>query len=100
MLHCLVMATCHDFTPSTLPSSSTTHTLAFSPRPPTQIGAEYGSGRMVTSQIKDALIAVLVPMVEAHQAARKGVTDDVVKAFMAVRPLEFEARTPAQKPAV
>lgn len=44
---------------------------------------------MLTSEIKQRLIDVLVPMVEAHQAARKRVTDDVVRLFMSVRELTF-----------
>jgi tryptophanyl-tRNA synthetase len=47
---------------------------------------------MLTGEVKAALVDVLVPMVEAHQAARAKVTDDVVKQFMAVRPLEFGGR--------
>lgn len=54
-----------------------------------QIGEEYRSGRMLTSEIKQILIDTLVPMVVAHQEARKKVTDDVVKHFMSVRPLQL-----------
>jgi tryptophanyl-tRNA synthetase len=54
-----------------------------------QIATEYGAGRMLTSQVKQRLIDVLVPMVEKHKAARAAVTDDIVKRFMSVRPLEF-----------
>ena len=54
-----------------------------------QIGEDYSSGRMVTSEIKARLIDVLVPMVVSHQAARKHVTDEVVREFMSVRPLQF-----------
>ena len=62
-----------------------THTHTF----PLQIGAEYGAGRMLTSEVKACLVGVLVPMVEAHQAARRAVTDEVVKTFMTPRPLDF-----------
>lgn len=58
------------------------------PIPPWQIGREYASGRMLTGEIKGELIAVLVEMVERHNAARALVTDDVVDAFMAVRPMD------------
>ena len=58
------------------------------PPHPTQIGREYASGRMLTGEIKGELIAVLVEMVERHKAARELVTDDVVDAFMAVRPMD------------
>ena len=44
---------------------------------------------MLTGEVKAALINVLAPMVEKHQAARKTATDDVVRHFMAVRELKF-----------
>ncbi len=50
-----------------------------------RIRVEYSSGRMTTSQIKQELINVLVPMVLEFQQSRARVTDDMVKAFMAVR---------------
>ena len=53
---------------------------------------------MLTSEIKQILIDTLVPMVQAHQAARARVTDDVVRAFMSVRPLEFAAPAPQGAP--
>ena len=46
---------------------------------------------MLTSEIKQLLIDTLVPMVQAHQAARARVTDDVVRHFMSVRPLDFNS---------
>lgn len=55
---------------------------------PAQIGLEYASGRMLTGEIKGELVSVLVEMVERHKAARELVTDDVVDAFMAVRPMD------------
>ncbi|KAK9063060.1 hypothetical protein SSX86_016930 [Deinandra increscens subsp. villosa] len=48
---------------------------------------EYGSGRMLTGEIKKRLIDVLTELVERHRAARAAVTDEMVDAFMAVRPL-------------
>ncbi|GJV32303.1 tryptophan--tRNA ligase, cytoplasmic [Tanacetum coccineum] len=51
------------------------------------IGKEYGSGRMLTGDIKKRLVQVLSELVERHQAARALVTDEMVDAFMAVRPL-------------
>ena len=57
-----------------------------------QIGADYAAGRMLTGEVKAALIDTLTPMVLAHQAARADVTDDVVRLFMSVRPLEFETK--------
>ncbi|KAL4442711.1 hypothetical protein ABPG77_006705 [Micractinium sp. CCAP 211/92] len=55
-----------------------------------KIGEEYGSGRMLTGEIKAELIAVLTEMVERHKKARAAVTDDIVDAFMAVRPMPWD----------
>lgn len=54
-----------------------------------KIGEEYGAGRMLTGEIKAELIQVLSDMVQRHQTARAAVTDDVVEAFMARRPLQI-----------
>ncbi|KAK4706228.1 hypothetical protein R3W88_034210 [Solanum pinnatisectum] len=51
------------------------------------IREEYGSGRMLTGEIKKRLVEVLTDLVERHQRARAAVTDEMVDAFMAVRPL-------------
>ncbi|KAK7840283.1 tryptophan--trna ligase [Quercus suber] len=55
-----------------------------------QLGAnleEYGAGRMLTGEVKQRLIEVLTKLVERHRRARAAVTDEMVDAFMAVRPL-------------
>lgn len=52
-----------------------------------QIKEDYGAGRMLTGEVKQQLIEVLGRMVERHQKARAAVTDEMVEAFMAVRPL-------------
>lgn len=52
-----------------------------------RIGEEYGSGHMLTGEIKKILIEVLTDLVERHRRARAAVTDEMVDAFMAVRPL-------------
>ncbi|KAL4852896.1 Tryptophan--tRNA ligase [Chlorella vulgaris] len=46
------------------------------------IGNEYGSGRMLTGEVKVELANVLIQVVERHKAARAAVTDEVVDAFM------------------
>jgi len=46
------------------------------------IAAEYGSGRMMTSEIKKKTVEVIWAIVEEHQKARLQISDDVVKAFM------------------
>ncbi|KAG6398114.1 hypothetical protein SASPL_139566 [Salvia splendens] len=51
------------------------------------IRTEYGSGRMLTGEIKKRLTEVLTELVERHRRARAAVTDEMVDAFMAVRPL-------------
>ncbi|GAB4835479.1 hypothetical protein Ancab_000388 [Ancistrocladus abbreviatus] len=48
------------------------------------IRMEYGPGRMLTGEVKKRLIEVLTELVERHRAA---VTDEMVDAFMAVRPV-------------
>ena len=53
------------------------------------IGERYAKGEMLTGEVKQRLIDVLVPLVEGHQAARARVTAETVKQFMAVRPLDF-----------
>ncbi|PIA65590.1 hypothetical protein AQUCO_00100825v1 [Aquilegia coerulea] len=51
------------------------------------IKKEYGAGRMLTGEVKSRLIEVLTEMVMRHREARSAVTDEMVDAFMAVRPL-------------
>lgn len=53
------------------------------------IRTEYAAGRMLTGEIKAALIDVLTPLVEGHQARRAAVTEEVIDRFMAVRPMEL-----------
>ncbi|KAE9589809.1 putative tryptophan--tRNA ligase [Lupinus albus] len=48
---------------------------------------EYGAGRMLTGEVKQRLVEVLTELVERHRRARASVTDEMVDAFMAVRPL-------------
>lgn len=38
---------------------------------------EYGSGRMLTGEIKKRLVEVLTDLVERHRRARAAVTDEV-----------------------
>jgi tryptophanyl-tRNA synthetase len=59
-----------------------------------RIGEDYKAGRMLTGEVKAKLIEVLQPMVAAHQQRRAAVTDEVVRRFMAVRPLEMEVKKP------
>ena len=52
-----------------------------------EIGDKYSSGQMLTGEIKAILIDVLADIVERHQKARAMVSDEVVDAFLARRPL-------------
>ncbi|WJX96695.1 tryptophan--tRNA ligase [Trifolium repens] len=51
------------------------------------IKKEYGAGRMLTGEVKQRLVQVLTELVERHRTARANVTEEMVDAFMAVRPL-------------
>ncbi|GKV33220.1 hypothetical protein SLEP1_g41750 [Rubroshorea leprosula] len=51
------------------------------------IKKEYGAGHMLTGEVKKRLIEILTELVERHQRARASVTEEMVDAFMAVRPL-------------
>ncbi|KAI7992610.1 Tryptophan--tRNA ligase, cytoplasmic [Camellia lanceoleosa] len=51
------------------------------------IRKEYGAGCMLTGEVKRRLIELLTELVERHRRARAAVTDEMVDAFMAVRPL-------------
>jgi Tryptophanyl-tRNA synthetase len=52
-----------------------------------KIHDEYSKGTMLTGQIKQELINVLVPLILNHQKARDKITDDVVRSFMTIRKL-------------
>jgi tryptophanyl-tRNA synthetase len=54
-----------------------------------QIGESYSSGKMLTGEIKAELIQVLTDLTRRHQEARSRVTESVVDAFMAVRPMHL-----------
>lgn len=54
-----------------------------------QILHDYGTGAMLTGEVKKELINILQEMVKDHQERRVKVTEDVLREFMSVRPLEF-----------
>ena len=54
-----------------------------------KIGEEYSSGRMLSGEVKQKLVDVLVPIVLKHQAARKACDEKKVADFMKVRPLKY-----------
>jgi len=54
-----------------------------------RVRIDYGSGKMLTSEIKQVLTQLLTERVLAHQRARAMVTDDVVDAFLAERELKW-----------
>ena len=69
--------------PLSFPLTCLAAALTFAP----QIGADYGAGRMLTGDVKAELVGILTEIVERHKAARAGVSEAVVDAFMAVRPM-------------
>jgi len=54
------------------------------------VGEKFKSGKMLSGEIKQVLIDVLVPFIEKHKAARAKVTDVIVEEYMRIRPLEFK----------
>eukprot|EP01128_Nolandella_sp_AFSM9_P009442 TRINITY_DN6041_c0_g1_i1.p1 TRINITY_DN6041_c0_g1~~TRINITY_DN6041_c0_g1_i1.p1 ORF type:complete len:413 (+),score=109.28 TRINITY_DN6041_c0_g1_i1:152-1390(+) len=54
-----------------------------------QIEADYGSGKLLTGEVKKILIDLLSERVLRHQKARALVSDDIVDAFLSVRPLNY-----------
>jgi tryptophanyl-tRNA synthetase len=48
---------------------------------------EYKEGRMLTKEVKNRLVDVLYEIVSQHQSVRAQVTEEMVDAFMAPRPL-------------
>jgi tryptophanyl-tRNA synthetase len=54
-----------------------------------QILRDYGSGAMLTGEVKKELITLLQAMVQEHQDKRAKVTPEVIAAYMQVRPLVF-----------
>lgn len=53
------------------------------------IGREYAAGKLMTGEVKAKLIGLLSEMVESHQKRRASVTDEEMRKFMEVRPLQF-----------
>ncbi|GLE00441.1 hypothetical protein PINS_up009198 [Pythium insidiosum] len=53
------------------------------------IAREYGSGRMMSGEVKQKLIDVMTEFATTMQARRAAITDEQVAEFMRVRPLEF-----------
>jgi tryptophanyl-tRNA synthetase len=47
-----------------------------------RIGADYGSGKMLTGEVKQRLIQELQEIIGSHKERRAKVTDDVVRHFM------------------
>jgi tryptophanyl-tRNA synthetase len=65
-----------------------------------QIHDGYGTGKMLTGEVKQELIGLIQGIVADLQKRRATITDDLVKEFMRVRPLEplkFPPAAPAAK---
>jgi len=54
------------------------------------VAEEYGAGRMLTGEVKEELGKRLTEIMLNHQAAKSGVTDEVVHEYMKIRPLRFK----------
>jgi tryptophanyl-tRNA synthetase len=54
------------------------------------ISKGYTKGEILTGELKKELISILQQIVAHHQEQRKTITDDVVRAYMKPRKLEFE----------
>jgi tryptophanyl-tRNA synthetase len=54
-----------------------------------QIYRDYGSGAMLTGEVKKILIELVQQLVKDHQERRALVTEEIVQEYMRVRPLEF-----------
>jgi tryptophanyl-tRNA synthetase len=50
---------------------------------------DYASGAMLTGEVKKELIGILQEMVKEHQERRSKVTEEVLREFLSIRPLEF-----------
>ncbi|EFA84696.1 tryptophanyl-tRNA synthetase [Heterostelium album PN500] len=57
------------------------------------IGDKYSSGKLLTSQVKNILIDIMIEINKRHQEARARVTDEITKTFMSVRKLNFAMPT-------
>jgi len=53
------------------------------------IRVKYSKGEMLTGEVKEVLIKVLIDLVQRHQEARAAVSDDILEAFMTPRKLHF-----------
>lgn len=54
-----------------------------------EIKKQYESGELLTGELKKIAIETITPFVQAYQARRAAVTDDVLKQFFEIRPIEF-----------
>jgi len=54
-----------------------------------QIGDDYQSGKMLTSQVKKILIDILVEKVNRHQRNREKVSEEILDAFLTPKKMNF-----------
>lgn len=52
-----------------------------------QIKKQYESGEMLTGELKKIAIDTITPIVQDYQARRAKVTDEVMKEFFKIRPI-------------
>lgn len=63
-----------------------------------RIGEEYSNGRMMTGEIKEICAKVLTEFIQEYQERRKEVTDEDVKLFTKVRPIDPKSSKMPEKP--
>ncbi|EGC35562.1 tryptophanyl-tRNA synthetase [Dictyostelium purpureum] len=54
-----------------------------------EIAEKYSTGKMLTGEIKQILIDIMVKIIARHKEARSKVTDEVLNSFMSIRKLNF-----------
>ncbi|KAM3958079.1 LOW QUALITY PROTEIN: tryptophanyl-tRNA synthetase [Aphomia sociella] len=54
-----------------------------------EVKKQYESGQMLTGELKKLAIDTITPLIQAYQARRAAVTDEVLKQFFELRKLEF-----------
>ncbi|KYQ96824.1 tryptophanyl-tRNA synthetase [Tieghemostelium lacteum] len=54
-----------------------------------EIRVAYGTGKMMTSDVKKILIELMVKICDQHQAARAKVTDEICATFMSIRKMNI-----------
>jgi len=62
-----------------------------------QIHDDYQSGKMLTGEVKQILITLLIEMVNKHKEERSKITDETLSSFMTPRKLKYDYGTTAME---